>query len=130
MSIRKMMSLHPNARDHVNQPLGDAVHHLMYCAKMCLSCADACMAERGHDMTQCIRLCLDCSDICDATGRLALRKTGDDRGTLVELLELCARMCDACATECEKHDHEHCRLCAQICRECAADCRRAAETFA
>ena len=43
-----------------------------------------------------------------------------------ELLELCARVCDACAAECEKHDHEHCRLCAQICRECAEDCRNAA----
>ena len=45
MSIRKMIALHPAAQGHVNQPLGDAVHHAMYCAKMCLSCADACMAE-------------------------------------------------------------------------------------
>ncbi len=127
MSIRKMIGLHPASAQHHNVALGDAVHHLMYCAKMCLSCADSCMAE-PMDMTQCIRLCLDCSDICDATGRVALRKTGDDRGTLVELLELCARICDACATECEKHDHEHCRLCAQICRECAEDCRNAAQS--
>ncbi len=92
--------------------------------------ADACMAERGHDMTQCIRLCLDCSDICEATARLAIRRTGDDTGVLIELLELCARMCDACAAECERHDHDHCRLCAQICRETASDCRRAAESLA
>jgi uncharacterized membrane protein YgcG len=45
MSIRKQIALHPASKEHVNQPLGDAVHHLMYCAKMCLSCADACMAE-------------------------------------------------------------------------------------
>jgi hypothetical protein len=50
MSIRKMIALHPASKDHLNQPLGDAVHHLMYCAKMCLSCADACMAEK-MDMT-------------------------------------------------------------------------------
>lgn len=125
MSIRKMIGLHPNAGKHVNPPLGDAVHHLMYCSKMCLSCADACMAE-PHDMTQCIRLCLDCSDICEATARLGLRRTGDDLGVLRELLDLCARMCEACATECERHDLEHCKLCAQICRECAADCRNAA----
>ena len=126
MSIRKMISLHPNSREHHNQPLADAVHHLMYCAKMCLSCADACMAEHGHDMTQCIRLCMDCSDICEATARLGLRRTGDDQPMLRELLDVCARMCDACAAECERHEHEHCRLCAQICRECAADCRNAA----
>jgi hypothetical protein len=128
MSIRKMIALHPRAREHVNQPLGDAVHHLMYCAKMCLACADSCIAEAMH-MTQCIRLCSDCSDICEATARLGTRRTGDDQPILIELLELCARMCEACAAECERHDHEHCRLCAQICRECAADCMRAAESL-
>jgi hypothetical protein len=125
MSIRKMIGLHPKAGEHANQPLGDAVHHLMYCAKMCASCADACLAER-HDMTQCIRTCLDCADVCEAAGRLALRQTGDNQAVMREMLELCARACDACAAECEKHDHAHCKLCAQMCRECAADCRNAA----
>jgi hypothetical protein len=125
MSIRKMIALHPDVKGHVNQPLGDAVHHAMYCAKMCLSCADACAAE-GMDMRQCIRMCLDCSDICEATTRLGLRHTGADPQVLHELLDLCARTCDACATECEKHEHDHCKLCAQICRECAEDCRNAA----
>jgi len=132
MSIRKMIALHPRATN--NQALGDAVHHLMYCSKMSLSCADACIAEASGaepmDMTQCIRLCFDCSDICEATSRLGSRRTGDDQPMLRELLELCARMCDACAAECEKHDHEHCRLCAQICRECAEDCRKAALSLA
>jgi hypothetical protein len=125
MSIRKMIALHPNVDGHVNQPLGDAVHHAMYCAKMALSCADACAAE-AMDMRQCIRLCLDVADVCEATTRLGLRRTGSNEQILREMLELCARACDACAAECERHDHEHCRLCAQICRECAADCRHAA----
>jgi hypothetical protein len=125
MSIRKMIALHPDVKAHVNQPLGDAVHHAMYCAKMCLSCADACAAE-PMDMRQCIRMCLDCSDICEATTRLGLRHTGSDQQTLHELLDLCARTCDACAAECDKHDHDHCKLCAQMCRECAEDCRNAA----
>ena len=124
MSIRKMLALHPKGREHVNQALSDAVHHLMYCAKMCASCADACLAE-AEDMTQCIRMCLDCADICEVTGRVALRQTGNNEATVRELLELCARTCDSCAAECEKHEHEHCRLCAQMCRECAADCRNA-----
>lgn len=53
MSIRKMIALHPDVvkSGHVNQALGDAVHHAMYCAKMCLSCADACAAE-AMDMAQ------------------------------------------------------------------------------
>ena len=113
MSIRKQIALHPASKDHVNQSLGDAVHHLMYASKMCLSCADACMAE-AMDMAQCIRLCLDCSDICEATARLGLRRTGNDQPMLRELLMLCGRMCEQCAAECERHDHEHCKLCAQI----------------
>jgi hypothetical protein len=128
MSIRKMIALHPDVHGHVNQPLGDAVHHLMYCAKMCLSCADACAAEK-MDMRQCIRTCLDCSDVCEAAARLGLRRTGSNEEVLREMLEFCARVCDACATECEKHDHEHCRLCAQMCRECAEDCRNAAASI-
>ena len=86
---------------------------------------NSCMAESA-DMTQCIRLCLDASDICEATARLGARRTGDDQPILRELLELCARMCEQCAAECERHDHEHCKLCAQICRECAEDCSKAA----
>jgi hypothetical protein len=125
MSIRKMIALHPDVAGQVNQPLGDAVHHAMYCAKMCLSCADACAAE-NMDMSQCIRLCLDCSDVCEATARLGLRRTGQNVAILREMLELCARACEECATECERHDHEHCKLCAQMCRECARDCREAA----
>ena len=124
MSIRKMIALHPKGGEHVNQALGDAVHHLMYCGKMCASCADACLAE-PMDMTQCIRVCLDCADICEATARVALRQSGSNEAVVRELLELCARTCDSCAAECEKHDHEHCKLCAQICQECAADCRNA-----
>lgn len=128
MSIRKMIALHPGAQGHVNQPLGDAAHHLMYCARMCLSCADACLAE-PMDMTQCIRSCLDCADVCEATGKLAVRRTGSNHEVLRETLELCARVCDSCAAECERHEHEHCKLCAQMCRECAEDCRKAAASL-
>ena len=129
MSIRKMIALHPSAAGHVNQPLGDAVHHAMYCANMCLSCADACLAE-PMDMTQCIRACLDCADVCEAMTRLGLRRTGSNEIVLREMLELCSRVCDACAAECDSHDHEHCKLCAQICRECADDCRKAGLSLA
>jgi hypothetical protein len=128
MSIRKMIALHPDVAGHVNQPLGDAVHHMMYCAKMCRSCADACLAE-DSDMVQCIRLCVDCADICEATSNIALRQTGENGQIVREMLELCVRACDFCAAECEQQHHEHCKLCAQMCRECAEDCRNAAASI-
>jgi hypothetical protein len=123
-----MISLHPTVHGHLNQPLADAVHHLMYCAKMCRSCADACLAE-DLDMVQCIRLCEDSADLCDAAANMALRQTGANDMMVREVLELCARMCDACAAECESHEYEHCKLCAQMCRECAEDCRNAAASI-
>ena len=52
---------------------------------------------------------------------------GSNEQVLREMLELCARVCEECAAECERHDHEHCKLCAQMCRECAEDCRKAAD---
>ena len=128
MSIAKMIAAHPDVGGKLNEKLALAVRHAMFCAAICNSCADACMAE-DMDMRQCIRNCLDCADICDATFKVATRRTGSNEVLLEEMLQLCITACDLCAEECARHDHEHCRLCAEMCRECARDCRAAFETF-
>jgi hypothetical protein len=39
------------------------------------------------------------------------------------MCRICADICNACATECEKHKHmEHCAECAKACHECAEQC--------
>ena len=125
MSIHKMISLHPDVGGDLNEALAKAAKHSMYCALMCTSCADACIAEE-EDMRQCIRSCLDCADVCNATARLAVRRTGRNIEVLRAMLETCARVCESCGAECVRHSHHgHCVLCAQICRECAEDCRKA-----
>lgn len=129
MSISKMMALHPGVEGPINEAQALAARHAMFCALMCTSCADACSAET-MDMRQCIRLCLDCADICQTTARLAVRQTGHNMKTLRATLELCAHVCEACAEECERHEHAHCRLCAEMCRECAQDCRGALASLA
>jgi hypothetical protein len=126
MSIAKIMAAHPDANPS-NEPLALAVRHALFCAAICTSCADADSAE-AMDMRQCIRTCLDCADVCAATARVAIRQTGSNDVVKRAMLESCASACDACAEECERHDHDHCRLCAQMCRECARDCRAALET--
>ena len=123
MSLPKMIAAHPQV-DDVTEELVLAARHAMLCSLFCTSCADACSAE-DMDMTQCIRTCMDCADICAATARLAVRRTGQDIGMLQAMLETCIKACELCAAECEKHDHEHCKLCATMCRECADDCRKA-----
>ena len=130
MSIEKMIQEHPDvvARGDYNEALGQAVKHAMYCAAICNSCADACLAE-DMDMSQCVRTCLDCSDVCQATYRIATRRTGSNVEVIRAQLEACIRTCEICEAECAKHDNDHCRRCAQMCRECADDCRAALESL-
>ncbi|SEM82330.1 protein of unknown function [Sphingomonas gellani] len=127
MSIAKMIQLHPDVGDDFNEPLATAARHAMWCALMCTSCADACLAE-DMDMRQCIRTCLDCADVSTAASRLMVRRTGQDIGMLRVQMEACIRACELCAEECGRHDHEHCKLCATMCRECLEDCRKALPT--
>ena len=127
MSIHKMIGLHPDVAGNLNEQLATAARHAMFCSLICTSCADACAAE-AMDMSQCIRTCLDCADVCEATAKLAVRRTGQNIEVLRLMLESCASVCDACAEECERHDHEHCASCAEMCRECARDCRAAVPT--
>ncbi|QQN74863.1 four-helix bundle copper-binding protein [Croceicoccus sp. YJ47] len=124
MSIQKMISEHPAVGDDYNDSLGLAVKHALYCAAICNSCADACVAEEG-DMARCIRLCSDCSDICTATYRVASRRTDENRAIIRDMLALCIKACETCAEQCESHDDAHCRRCAEMCRECARDCKAA-----
>lgn len=128
MSIAKMIAAHPDVAGNLNEPLAQAVRHAMFCAAICNSCADACVAER-MDMRQCIRTCLDCADICEATYRVATRRTGSNEVVLREMLQLCITACDVCAEESARHDNDHCRRCAEMCRECADDCRAAVEAL-
>jgi hypothetical protein len=127
MSIHKMIALHPDVGDDFNELLATAARHAMFCAEMCSSCADACSAE-DMDMRQCIRSCMDCADVCAAAARLAVRRTGRNVEVMRLVLECCAKVCDQCAAECARHDHEHCKLCAEMCRECAAACLAALPT--
>ncbi len=121
MSIRKQIALHPASKDHVNQSLGDAVHHLMYCAKMCLSCADACMAEK-MDMAQCIRLCLDCSDICEVTARLGL----GGPATTSRFCANCSNYAPACASSARRNANGMTMSIAGYARRFAANAPRTA----
>jgi hypothetical protein len=128
MSLSKMISLHPDVKGDVNELLVTAARHSMLCSLFCISCADACVAE-AMDMQSCIRTCLDCADVCAATARLAVRRSSQNIAMLRAQIEACIKACEICAVECERHDHEHCKLCATMCRECASDCQNALSTI-
>ncbi len=90
------------------------------CAAACATCYSSCIAE-GHlpQMEKCIRLDLDCEAFCRMTAAALARQTQFAR----DFCNLCARLCDACADECGRHDATHCEACADACRACAEACR-------
>jgi hypothetical protein len=95
------------------------------CALECNYCFAACLVEQNVKMlSKCIKLDVDCASICQLTSSLIAR--GSEHG--IHLLKECAEICDACASECERHDMEHCKACAEECRVCADECRAMLET--
>lgn len=103
----------------------ELLNALYNCVSECNHCATACLDELDVQMlTRCIKLNLSCADVCQLTATLIAR--GSEHGN--HLLQECAEICEACAEECEKHDHmEHCRSCAEVCRICAEACTHPAE---
>ncbi len=73
-------------------------------------------------MAKCIKVDMECAAICYAAAQLM--SLGSDKAK--ELCRLCAEMCEACGTECGKHENEHCKECAAACKQCAEECRKMA----
>lgn len=97
-----------------------AIDALIACFIECEHCASACLDEDDVKMmAACIKLDRDCADICKLTATLLAR--GSKHGK--HLLRECIEVCEACAAECSKHQHEHCQKCAEACRACAEACR-------
>lgn len=87
------------------------------CAQTCEACAQRCLNDPS--MVDCARVCLDCATVCSTMIVLLARESRWYRS----LSPICADVCDACASECEKFNVYHCRICAQACRRCAEECR-------
>ena len=86
-------------------------------------CASSCLREEDvKAMARCIELDRDCADICSLAAVLMSRNSELAK----EFCALCAKVCRACAEECEKHQMEHCQRCAEACRKCAEECERMA----
>lgn len=97
-----------------------AIDALQECILACEHCATACLQEEDVKMmARCIMLDRDCADICRLTMTLLAR--GSEHGK--HLLRECMEVCEACAAECAKHQHDHCQQCAEACRRCVEACQ-------
>lgn len=81
----------------------------MACAVECEHCAEACTGN--PDMIKCARMCLDTGETCRSLATLMVRGSY----FIAPLAKACAEICDTCASECEKHNMDHCKKCAEAC---------------
>ena len=128
MNVQDMKRAHPRAGSGISRSLVECIERCFSCAQSCTACADACLSEDKIDpLRRCIRLDFDCADICMTTGAVASRRTETSEQVLLQLLEVCANVCQICAEDCEEHasHHQHCKICAGECRRCEESCRRA-----
>lgn len=99
----------------------ELVESLESCVAACNNCAASCLNENEvQSMTECIKIDLDCADVCHLTLKLLAR----DSKHVASAVELCKNICEECAVECKKHEHDHCQICAEKCRQCANDCSK------
>lgn len=90
------------------------------CMRACNHCFSKSLQEEDlHMFTECMRLTRECSDICT----LALNALETDSAFSKPIVALCAQVCDTCAVECGRHQHDHCQACAKACERCAEACR-------
>lgn len=72
-------------------------------------------------LARCISLDIDCAQVCEVAASAMARASESAKA----YCDLCARICDQCAEECERHTAMgHCKECAQACRRCAQECRK------
>lgn len=122
----RMIETHPDPPIIDSQALCEAIDACVEAAQACAVCADACLSENDPKaLAACIRYNLDCADLCQVAARIASRQQPPEVVVLARILELSALACDLCADECQRHDHEHCRICAEICRRCEDACQGA-----
>jgi hypothetical protein len=80
------------------------------CAAICNHCASSCTREEDVKMmARCIDLDMQCASVCYAAAQLM--SLGSPQAK--ELCSICARICDACGTECGQHNTKHCEECAE-----------------
>ncbi|TVZ53094.1 four-helix bundle copper-binding protein [Dokdonia sp. Hel_I_53] len=98
----------------------DLISTLGNCINHCNYCADACLEEDNVKMmVNCIRTDRVCAEVCSTLSQVLATNYENING----LVKYCIEICEACATECEGHEHKHCVDCAAACRKCAAVCK-------
>lgn len=97
------------------------------CIDACIECMNTCnysyvSSLKEYDLAslrESIRLDRECADICSFAVQAMTRQSP----FVAEILRLCAEICERCAEERSKHQHNLCQECIAACRNAALACR-------
>ncbi|AIQ30351.1 MULTISPECIES: four-helix bundle copper-binding protein [Paenibacillus] len=97
------------------------------CIDACMKCMDACnysyvSSLKEYDLAalrETIQLDRECADMCS----FAIQAMTRQSPFVVEILRLCADICERCADASSRHEHIHCQKCIDACRSAAMACR-------
>jgi hypothetical protein len=90
------------------------------CAQICQECLNMCLQEDDvKARVNCIKTLQDCSEICVLTAGYMSRSSG----SIKDVCNVCAAICEKCATECDEFQDQHCQTCAGTCNQCATECK-------
>ncbi|MEK2646240.1 four-helix bundle copper-binding protein [Bdellovibrio sp. BCCA] len=95
------------------------------CFQVCTRLIPHCLHLGGeHAGAEHINLLSICAAICETSVRFMLAESEFHEDTCA----VCAKVCDACADDCERIDGGDYMMkeCIEICRECAESCRKMA----
>lgn len=99
-----------------HQQYQTSIDAAVHCAYECEHCADTSIGS----MAKCARLCRDCAQLCWTIAGFMSRGSR----FIPQVVRACIDICEACASECEKHDNEHCQSCAKACRTAVEEYRK------
>jgi hypothetical protein len=95
------------------------------CVKPCWDCQAECLNcmkhAREHKMEDLAKQCEVCHHAC----LICYHAVGSKNQRSWEVCELCEKVCNDCATMCEKSTDEHAKKCAKACHDCAKACAEA-----
>jgi hypothetical protein len=99
----------------------DLLETLQKCEETCEHMTT--MLKRKHDVNMRSRqldFLRDCADICTLTSKYIARHSVFSK----HIANLCAFVCEVCATECSRYPDKESQHCARVCLHCARKCKK------
>lgn len=106
--------------------MDQAITDSLNCYRSCIETISYCVEKGGkHTESNHLQILRDCADICILNTSFMIRGSTFHTKTA----ELCADICEKCATSCETVDPTDTQMktCAEMCRKCASSCRKMIE---